>query len=312
MDKIAIGKIISDRRKAENCTQEDLCLGICSITSLSRIENGKAGSRDRSYIPSLLERLGMSGDSINDIISEDDYTVRQMIRKANQADFLGDRTEAWKIVHETRSRINNDIRNVSLANEQRLIVLEAELSRQDNKISTEEELQKLESALRMTAVNYRPDNLPPYMTSMECQILSKIAIAYSRLGQPETAIKIDSHVKRFMELYVEDKMVAANQLIYLCYNLSKIFGLTGKYNDCISVARDGINWHKLTGIQPTLPQTMYNCAWSLVRRNEIGDMAEAKKLTYDALELNAIMSKYIRVSPTLEKHIQKLIDENRF
>ena len=309
MDKIAIGKIISERRKEENCTQEDLCLGICSIATLSRIENGKAGNHDRSYIPSLLERLGMSGDSINDIISEDDYIIRQMIRRANQANILERTEEAWKIVHETRARINDDHRNISLANEQRLIVLETELSRQEGKISVEEELKRLENALRMTAVNYSPENLPPYMTNMECQILSKIAIAYSRLGQPETAIKIDSHVKRFMELYIEDKIVAANQLIYLCYNLSKIFGLTGKYNDCISVARDGIYWHKLTGVQKTLPQTMYNCAWSLARRNEKGDMEEAKKLAYDALELNKVMSKYTDISPTLSGHIQDLIDK---
>ncbi|MCC8196991.1 MAG: helix-turn-helix domain-containing protein [Ruminococcus sp.] len=277
MDKIAIGKIIYNRRKAENCTQEDLCLGICSIATLSRIENGKAGNHDRSYIPGLLERLGMSGDSINDIISEDDYTVRQMIRRANQANILEGTEEAWKIVQETRARINDDHRNISLANEQRLIVLEARLSRIDGKISVEEELDRLENALRMTAVNYSPQNLPPYMTNMERQILGKIANTYYDLKQIETAIVIDSHVKRFMESYVEDKLIAANHLVLLCYNLSKFLGLVGRYSDCISVARDGIYWHKLTGIQKTLPQTMYNCAWSLARRNEKGDMEEAKK-----------------------------------
>ena len=309
MDKIAIGKIISDRRKAENCTQEDLCLGICSIATLSRIENGKAGNHDRSYIPSLLERLGMSGDSINDIISEDDYTVRQMIRRANQANILEGTEEAWKIVQETRARINDDHRNISLANEQRLIVLETELSRKDGIISNEEVLKRLENALRMTAVKYSPQNLPPYMTNMECQILGKIANTYDDLKQIETAIVIDSHVKRFMEHYVEDKLIAANHLTLLCYNLSMFLGLVGRYGDCISVARDGIYWHKLTGIKKTLPQTMYNCAWSLAQRNEEGDMEEAKKLAHDALELNKVMSKYTDFSPTLAGHIQDLIDK---
>ncbi|MCD8344506.1 MAG: hypothetical protein LUC38_00880 [Oscillospiraceae bacterium] len=309
MDKIAIGKIISDRRKAENCKQEDLCLGICSTATLSRIENGKAGNHDRSYIPSLLERLGMSGDSINDIISEDDYTVRQMIRRANQAIILEGTEEAWKIVKETRARINDDHRNISLANEQRLIVLEAQLSRMDGKISVEEELDRLENALRMTVINYSPQNLPPYMTNMECQILGKIANTYYDLKQIETAILIYTHVKHFMELYVEDKLIAANHLRVICYNLSKFLGLAGRYSDCIAVARDGIYWHKLTGIQKTLPQTMYNCAWSLARRNEEGDMEEAKKLAYDALELNKVISKYTDYSPTLAGHIQDLIDK---
>ncbi len=309
MDKIAIGKIISERRKAENCKQEDLCLGICSIATLSRIENGKAGNHDRSYIPSLLERLGMSNDSINDIISEDDYTVRQMIRQANQANILEGTEEAWKIVQETRARINDDHRNISLANEQRLIVLETELSRKDGIISNDEVLKRLENALRMTAVNYSPENLPPYMTNMECQILGHIAVVYFDLKQIETAIAIYTHVKHFIENYVEDKLIAANHLTLLCYNLSKFLGLVGRYSDCIAVARDGIYWHKLTGIKGTLPQTMYNCAWSLARRNEEGDMAEAKKLAYDALELAEAASKYIRISPTLAGHIQDLIDK---
>ncbi|MCD8005764.1 MAG: helix-turn-helix domain-containing protein [Oscillospiraceae bacterium] len=309
MDKVLIGNLIKDRRKELKISQEDLCLGICSASSLSRIENGTAGTRERSYIPSLFERLGMSTDSINEIISEDDYSVRQMIRQANQADVLGNRVEAWRIVRETRDRINKDSRNISFTNEQRLIVLETELSRKDNKISVAEELKRLENALRMTAVNYRPNNLPLYMTYMECQILSEIAIAYSELGQLETAIAIDSHVKGFMEFYIEDKVVVANYLIILCYNLSKMYGLAGQYNESIAVARDGIYWHEYTGIQRTLPQTMYNCAWSLARRNEIGDVAEAKRLAYDALELTELMAKYTRVSPTLAKNIKKLIDE---
>ncbi|MCC8131851.1 MAG: helix-turn-helix domain-containing protein [Ruminococcus sp.] len=309
MDKIAIGKIISDRRKAENCTQEDLCLGICSIATLSRIENGKAGNHDRSYIPSLLERLGMSGDSINDIISEDDYTVRQMIRRANQAIILEGTEEAWKIVKETRARINDDHRNISLANEQRLIVLETELSRQECKISVDEELKRLEKALRMTAVNYSPENLPPYMTNMECQILGDIAIAYHKLGHTDNAISIDYHVKGFMEHYVEDKILAADNLTVLCHNLSKFLGLAERYSDCIAVAHDGIIWHKLTDIKRTLPLTMYNCAWSLVRRNEDGDIAEAKKLAYESLEITNFLSKYDLVPPTLAGSIQRLIDE---
>ena len=161
----------------------------------------------------------------------------------------------------------------------------------------------------MTAVNYSPDNLPQYMTNMECQILSEIAIAYSKLGQLETAIAIDSHVKDFEEFYIEDKMVAADHLTFLCYNLSKMYGLAGKYNECVAVARDGINWHKYTGILPTLPQTMYNCAWSLARRNEFGDMMEAKELAYESLEIANFLSKYDQVSPTLAGSIQRLIDE---
>ncbi|MCD8005726.1 MAG: helix-turn-helix domain-containing protein [Oscillospiraceae bacterium] len=309
MDKLAVGNLIKSRRKEKKCTQEELCSGICSIASLSRIENGKAGNREKSYIPSLFERLGMSADSLNEIISEDDYSVRQMIRRANQANCFGDREEAWRILAETRTRINNDGHKISLANEQRLLTIETELSRRDGKITVEDEQCRLENALRMTAVNYTPDNLPAYMTNMEHQILGHIAITYYELEQSETAIRIYYHVKNFLETYVDDKMYSAGQLTHLCYNLSKMLGLAGRYDECISVCHDGLDWHKYTGLEETYPLTMYNCAWSLARRNKEGDLEEAKKLAYGSLELANVMSKYIRVSPTLAGHIQKLIDE---
>lgn len=41
MDNTYFGKIIIDRRRELDMKQEDLCRGICSRQTLSRIENGR-------------------------------------------------------------------------------------------------------------------------------------------------------------------------------------------------------------------------------------------------------------------------------
>lgn len=40
METYRIGEIIREQRNRRNISQEELCFGICSVTTLSRIENG--------------------------------------------------------------------------------------------------------------------------------------------------------------------------------------------------------------------------------------------------------------------------------
>ncbi|MFS0782823.1 helix-turn-helix domain-containing protein [Bacillus sp. 1P06AnD] len=54
----ALGKLVHFHRKRQNKTQETLCSGICSVTHLSKIENGyKEGSAETLRL--LFERLGV-------------------------------------------------------------------------------------------------------------------------------------------------------------------------------------------------------------------------------------------------------------
>lgn len=52
-----IGTLIKSRREELKISQEDLCAGICSVSTLSRIENGH-GVSTQSHATMLLQRLG--------------------------------------------------------------------------------------------------------------------------------------------------------------------------------------------------------------------------------------------------------------
>ena len=52
------GDYIREQRERMGVTQEDLCEGICSPGTLSKIENGRQGVRLNQYI-ALMERLGL-------------------------------------------------------------------------------------------------------------------------------------------------------------------------------------------------------------------------------------------------------------
>ena len=56
----------------------------------------------------------------------------------------------------------------------------------------------------------------------------------------------------------------------ILYNLSKVLGLAGRYDE--GVCDEGIRIAKTTGRCLSLPQTMYDRAWAMVKRGrpEIG------------------------------------------
>ncbi len=277
MDKNDISKLIKDRREEQNITQEELCEGICTASTLSRIESGKFNS-NTSVLTRLFERLGLSADYLREANNDEDYIVRQKIRDINHLNISGDREKAHALLDE----LGKDYESFSIENKQRYDVIETKMMYEEGLISAETQLDHLEDSLRLTIPNYDENNLPKYMTNMEAQILRDIANTYGEMEQYEPAIVILSHVKENIEKNAVDKAFSARKLLYICYNLSKFLGLSGKYNDSVRIAKEGMNCCQYVSDIYMLPGCMYNCAWSLARS---GNKEEAKKLANEALSL---------------------------
>lgn len=61
MDEFNLGTYIKKRREELNISQEELCEGLCAVSSLSRIENNQQDP-SRNLTKNLLERLGLPKD----------------------------------------------------------------------------------------------------------------------------------------------------------------------------------------------------------------------------------------------------------
>ena len=61
MEEFQIGTYIRKRREEIGISQEDLCEGFCSVSTLSRIENNQQNPTRRLTM-NLLERLGLPQD----------------------------------------------------------------------------------------------------------------------------------------------------------------------------------------------------------------------------------------------------------
>lgn len=63
------GYIIKSRREEMGYTQEELADGICSVPTLSRIENGERMPSKENF-EALLQRLGYSNAELNSFVDE--------------------------------------------------------------------------------------------------------------------------------------------------------------------------------------------------------------------------------------------------
>ncbi|MCD7733050.1 MAG: helix-turn-helix domain-containing protein [Oscillospiraceae bacterium] len=272
MDKIAIGKLIKERRKELGINQQTLCIGICNRSALSRIENGEPNV-GIDIICQLFDRLGLSSEVI--YATEDNYDnrIRQVIRNANQADVTGNRVEALRLL----DTIAADYDSFSLQNKQRYDVINTMLLYEDGRINIETKIGNLEKSMKLTRPDYCLEKFPLVMTDMEAQILRYIASSYAILGEHEIAISLYYHLKRCAENDT-NRVKSANRLVSICYNLSKCLGVTEKFSESIAIAEEGIDVCNFVNDMAMLPLCMYNCAWSLTYRNENGDREEAKRL----------------------------------
>ncbi|MCD8056231.1 MAG: hypothetical protein LUE25_05940 [Clostridiales bacterium] len=254
-------------------TQSALCLGICKVSTLSKIEAGTIDS-SAEILSQLIERLGMSSALLGEQIDEKNYRVRQKIREANLEYCDNKIAEALEILN----MLKVDYDGFSTANKQRFCTLYTLVSYENGDISVEERLSSLEESLKMTAPSYSLRNLPPLMSNMEEQILVYIANTYILMYNHKSAAKILSHAKLFIEKSFDDKIMAARELSNICYNLSLCLGQLKQYDECIKVARSGIEYSRKIKDMEELAWCMYNFAWSLLYRGDPKDKSEAKEL----------------------------------
>ena len=72
-----VGTLIRRERLRKNLSQEGLCKGICVVSYLSKIEQGKAEAGDDILLP-LLERLGIAYETDKAFLSEAQETVERL------------------------------------------------------------------------------------------------------------------------------------------------------------------------------------------------------------------------------------------
>lgn len=257
MGRYRLGDIIRMTRKSLLITQEQLCDGICSVETLSRIENGSQNP-SRDVYELLMERMGRIRERAYSLLSVSDYRVLEKMRQFENLMKSFNYEQAEKVLKEIKDMLGN-----STLDRQFLIRAESVINYRLNRISAEEYLKGFEKAISLTIPKYGSVSLATWPLNFnEASLLMNIAIAYSEKEDYAKAIEILEEAYHAMgQSYMEEQQRVIIQ-VTMANNLSKWYGLMNMHEKAIEIACEGIELCKRFKLGNVLPILLYSIAWN--------------------------------------------------
>jgi len=235
MQTVFIGEYIKQRRKALNLTQEQLCDGICDPATISRIETGyQAPSRSR--LNALLQRLGLPDDRYYAISTKNELEI-EALKKEIVACSVTERAEEGiakiaqleKIVEESDTLTRQFILRSKIV-----------LWRLTNHCSSEDQLELLVQAIRLTVPNFDVEHIDGFLyTFDEIKLVNQIAGIYSDSGQSEKALDIYRQLLFYIRRHYQEELIGNGSLSMVVHNYARELGLAKRYEESIRAAEEG-------------------------------------------------------------------------
>jgi len=294
-----IGEFIKEKRERLGVTQDELCEGICSLATMSRIEAG-ARMPKRETIIQIFQRLGIPAEMYPNYTTKSDLEVLYLVYQVRQSYNINDMATAKELF----SKLNGEYDNLPVPDKQFCRLFETILKINSGELNDAQALPELEEIMKMSCPNYSIDRLPRLMTFEEINVLNNIAICYAKMNKIDIAIEIYYSIIGTYKLGASNIEDSLRTSPTIHYNLSKLLGLSGRYDECIRICEDGIRHIELSGNYRSYPSIMYNLAWVLVRRNSKGDMERAESILK-----KAYYTSIISWSKSLTDRIRRLYKE---
>lgn len=289
------GDVIRLTRNAVGMTQEELSDGICSVETLSRIENNRHKIK-RDIYRKLMERMerGIHDNCAvcmgNDMSLLEEYILLE--------DTLSKRE--YDISKQYLAHICEKISD-SVVDRQYLKRVRALVDYELGEISAQVFIKQLQEAMEMTIPAYESylwgdqrGKIYPYR-EQEILILMGMGIAYYDVGELDKDIIIYETIIRSLDAgYMDEKNAAELKLINLA-NLARPLGKLGRYEEALAKAEEGLNMAISRGYAHGLVELMMGTAWNRMKIAKNGidterkqqELAESKKMMQQAYYIAA-------------------------
>ena len=293
MNLNTIGEILRFYREKYNFKQSDVCNGICSISTLSRIENG-AQKPGRLIMEKLFERLGTENNLFNSFVSREEMelysAIQELIRNITDKDIS--KIESQVDVVELMTKDTTELEH------QCLYFAKGELARQRDE-NNDKAMELYMKAIHITLPDFDGKNplRSNLLTFDEIMIINAIAILYAESGNIMLAIQLDMWLKEYMESKIVDGTMKIAKYPMILYNLSNWFGDRNCHTEAFELANQGIDFCIKYGNLFFFPIFLVNKGIALA---ELGKIDDGKEYLHQAI---------IIFEATKQKdHVQPIID----
>lgn len=309
MGRYRLGDIVSMTRKALSITQEQLSEGICSIETLSRVESGRQNPSKDVY-ELLMERMGRVRERAYSMQSVSDFKALDLIRKFDKTLQAYDYHRADYILEDIVKMLGS-----TPLDKQFVIRAEGLVNYRLGRISTDEFLEELQKAIKITIPKYGKISLTNWpLTYSETVLILNLSTAYSEKGDYEKGIGTLKDVYSALKKSYMDEEQRVIMQIAVLNNLSKWHGLIESHDKAIEIAIEGIEICRKFKIGSVLPSLLYNYVWNNEQLIEKGALSpENKRECINNLKKAYYIASAMQQSYTMEfinKHMVMYYDLN--
>lgn len=279
-----VGDFLRETRLRKGYTQEEVSYGICTLASLSRIENG-AQKPGRLILEKLFERLGTENNLFNSFVSREEMelysAIQTLIRNVTDAEI--EKIEEQIAVVERLTKDNSELEK------QCILFAKSKLAVKKDEDS-KKAMDLLMEAIHITLPEFDGKNplRNNLLTFDEIMIINSIAVRHAKNGDFFIAIQIEMWLKEYMEEKIVDGKMKTAKYPMILYNLSCWLDDEKCYKEELRVAEEGIDFCINYGNLVAFPRLILNKAIALV---QMGNTTEAEKYLHQAITVFEAMKK---------------------
>lgn len=245
MNEFQLGTYIKKRREELKISQEELCEGLCAVSSLSRIENNLQDP-SRNLTKNLLDRLGLPNDRFLSLWAQKGISAGalqreiqdNMLRYERTAE--NDRPGIRKNILEKLAEFEAAVGPDDQSARQFLLAQQAILGEPDRPYSLSEKLAMQLEAIRMTCPKFDPEDFQRGHYSLdETRLINQIARTYSQLGERKRATDMYDQLLKYVEKNDMELSGYAAHFCLIAHNYAINLGMGKRYSDSIEIAEKG-------------------------------------------------------------------------
>lgn len=245
MEIILIGSYIRQKREDRGWTLQQLCEGICAVSTLSRIEtNSQVPSL--SVVRALLERLGLPAGRFFALLSDNDIAEDSLkkklhndkirFRRAAEPDRAVIRKEIMADLEALEKLGGKDSRLI----QQLVLSTKITISRLEGSLPPDKRLDLLLEAIRLTIPRFNLKKFSSFQyTAEELMIINQIARTYAQMGDRKKAIGISRRLLQYIDKNNQRLDHYPRQFCLIAHNCAIDLCLTKQYDKAISLAEKG-------------------------------------------------------------------------
>lgn len=252
-------------REAKNLSQEELCDGICSPQTLSRIENGKVRVKKETY-QKLMQKMGRTVEKSSCILTVQDYALLDTLKEADAAIIVNDYETARMYLNQVKPQLDME-HNVQMIGRRELLI-----QYRLHEITAEELLKKLEHLISLSVEGYKKlyTKIYPFKNE-EVQLLMNLAMAYALTDAYDEAIAINQMlIKSLRTGYMEENQ-SAHLILLLSYNTAKMYGAKEEHQMAIDLSFDVLKQARKYMYITTVSNAYCEIAWNMMEQIKKGD-----------------------------------------